>query len=316
MKPTIPLLALLLAGCAQPAPPGGGGIVSTNPCADAMLVELVPPSRIAAISHYSVQADASSMPLSVARRYATTAGTAEEVVGLHPDLVVTSSFTPPATLAAYKRAGLKVLTLDSPTTIAASEAQIRTLAAALGAQGQGEAMVARIEKAATDATPCLPLPAGEGRGPSHSDGKGEGDPGSVLRTFDPHPSAATRLPPSPKGRGTVCPSALLFIAGNLANGSGTLLDELMTRAGFRNAAADYGLHFTGTLPIETIAAHPPRIILAPDASRTATLRTRVLARTGASVMQANFPRNLVNCGGPAIVPALQRLAEIRRSLGS
>lgn len=114
----------------------------------------------------------------------------------------------------------------------------------------------------------------------------------------------------------MCPAALLFIAGNLANGSGTLLDELMARAGFRNAAADYGLHFTGPLPIETIAAHPPRIIIAPDASRTAILRTRVLARTGATVREARFPRHLVNCGGPAIVPALQRLTEIRRSLGA
>jgi len=319
MKPTIPLLALMLAGCTQPAAPGGGGIVSTNPCADAMLVDLVPPSHIAAISHYSVEPDASSMSLPVARRYATTAGTAEEVVGLRPDLVVTSSFTPPATLAAYKRAGLKVLTLDSPTTIAASETQIRTLAAAVGAPQQGEAMVARIESAVAEATPCLPLPLGEGRGPSRSDGKGEGravSAATATASFDPHPSGAARLFPSPNGRGTMCPAALLFIAGNLANGSGTLLDELMARAGFRNAAADYGLHFTGPLPIETIAAHPPRIIIAPDASRTAILRTRVLARTGATVREARFPRHLVNCGGPAIVPALQRLTEIRRSLGA
>jgi iron complex transport system substrate-binding protein len=322
MKRTISLLALTLAGCTPPAASGGGGsvlqsIVSTNPCADAMLVELVPANRIAAISHYSVQADASSMPLSVARRFATTAGTAEEVIGLHPGLVVTSSFTPPATLAAYQRVGLKVLTLDSPTTIAASEAQIRTLAAALGARARGEAMVERIEKAASEADPCLPLPLGEGRAPSRSDGKGEGRAiTTAANSLDPHPSAASRLPPSPKGRGNGCPSALLFIAGDLANGTGTLLDELLTRAGFRNAAADYGLHFTGGLPIETIAAHPPRIILAPDASRTAILRSRVLARTGATVSQENFPRRLVNCGGPAIVPALQRLANIRRSLGS
>ena len=134
MKRAIPLLLLTLAGCTQPAAPGGGGIVSTNPCADAMLVALVPPSRIAAISHYSVEAEASSMPLAIARRFATTTGTAEEVIGLRPDLVVTSSFTPPATLAA-----------------------------ALGAPAQGEAMVARIEAAAAETTPCLPLPLGEGR---------------------------------------------------------------------------------------------------------------------------------------------------------
>ncbi|MFA5964380.1 MAG: ABC transporter substrate-binding protein [Sphingomonas sp.] len=280
MKAAIPLLLVALAGCARAVAPGGGGpaprtIVSTNPCADAMLVELVPPARIAAISHYSVQAEASSMPLAAARRFATTAGTAEEVIALHPDLVVTSSFTPPATLAAYRRAGLAVLTLDSPTTIAASEAQIRTLAAALGARDEGEAMVGRIKSAVLNAAV-----------PRQSSGNADN------------------------------PSALLFIAGDLANGTGTLLDELMTRAGFRNAAADYGLRFTGPLPIETIAAHPPRVILAPDSSRTATLRTRVLARTGAAVEHASFPRKLVNCGGPSIVPALQRLAQIRRSLTS
>jgi len=292
MKLAIPLLFLTLAGCTQPAAPSRGGIVSTNPCADAMLVELVPPGRIAAISHYSLEPDASSMPLDVARRFVTTAGTAEEVVGLRPDLVVTSSFTPPATLAAYQRAGLKVLTLDSPTTIAASEAQIRMLAAAVGAPQQGEAMIARIESAVSPSSLPRRRP-----GPSI---------GPVVTGPRPSPGKATG------GN----PSALLFIAGDLANGSGTLLDELLARAGFRNAAVDYGLRFTGGLPIETIAAHPPRVILAPDASRTAILRTRVLARTGATVTEASFPRRLVNCGGPAIIPALQRLSEIRRSIGS
>ncbi len=295
MKRAIPLLFVALAGCAGPVAPGGGGsapqtIVSTNPCADAMLVELVPPGRIAAISHYSVRAEASSMPLAVARRFATTAGTAEEVIGLHPDLVVTSTFTPPATLAAYRRAGLKVLTLDSPTTIAASEAQIRTLAAALGATASGEAMVSRIESALSKSSVPRRRP-----GPNNA-------------------TPATGPRPSPGNNSD--PTALLFIADDLANGSGTLLDELMSRAGLRNAAADYGLRFTGTLPIETIAAHPPRVILAPDASRTATLRSHVLARTGATVAEGRFPRNLINCGGPSIVPALERLAQVRRSLAS
>ncbi len=38
---------------------------------------------------------------------------------------------------------------------------------------------------------------GEGRGPSRSDGKGEGDAQSALTP--PHPSGASRLPPSPTG---------------------------------------------------------------------------------------------------------------------
>ncbi len=140
------LLCLTLAGCAA-GPPRGGGIVSTNPCADAMLVELVPPQRIAAISHYSQNPAATSIPLAVARRFRVNHGTAEEIVAMRPELVIASSFTSPATRGAYARAGLKALYLDSPTTIEASKAQVTQLAEALGAGEQGRAMNARIDRA-------------------------------------------------------------------------------------------------------------------------------------------------------------------------
>lgn len=275
MQKLLPL-ALLLVGCSAPvAPRAGGGaplrIVSTNPCADAMLVDLVSPDRIVAISHYSQDPAATSMPLDVANRFATTAGTAEEVIALDPDLVLTSSFTPASTRNAYDRAGLKTLLLDSPTTIEASKTQIMQVAGAVGEEARGRALNARIDHALSSARP-------------------------------------------PKEKRSL--SALLFIGGSLANGSGTLLDELLARAGFRNAATDYGLAFTGTLPIETIAAHPPRVILTPGPSRTAALRTRVLAATGAGTVEAEFPRTLVNCGGPTIIPAITRLAAIRRQVAS
>src|SRR5689334_19521194 len=122
------LLGLLLAGCAAP-PPRGGGIVSTNPCADAMLVEMVPAERISAISQYSLDAEATSIPLEVARRFRSTRGTAEEVIALRPDLLIASSFTSPSTREAYARAGLNTLYLDSPLTIEASKAQVTELAA-------------------------------------------------------------------------------------------------------------------------------------------------------------------------------------------
>lgn len=148
-----------LAGCA-PAPRGGGGIVSTNPCADAMLVELVPHDRIAAISHYSQDPGATSIPLDLANRFRGTRGTAEEVVAMKPDLVIASSFTAPATRAAYARAGLRTLYLDSPVTIEASKAQVTELAATLGAVDKGRAMNARIDRAvAAAASSGRPVPA-------------------------------------------------------------------------------------------------------------------------------------------------------------
>lgn len=254
-------IALALAACASP-PHGGGGIVSINPCADAMLVRLVPASRIAAISHYSHDPMATSMPIAVARRFRATAGTAEEVIALAPDLVVASRFTAPATRDAFARAGLRTLYLDAPATIAASEAQVRQLAAAVDAGAAGERMVSAIERS---------------------------------------------LPPVPVGRR---PSALLFIAGDLATGAGTLLDEMMTRAGFANAAAGYGLQFTGRLPAERLVAQPPEVVIAPAGGRGVDLRRRLLPH----MVEADFPRQLVNCGGPSIVPAMRRLMAIRAGL--
>ncbi|WP_404367817.1 ABC transporter substrate-binding protein [Sphingomonas sp. MMS24-J45] len=268
----VPLLAVLLAGCAAPArgPASGGlpagGIVSTNPCADAMLVELAP-ERLSAISQYSHNPAATSLPLSVARRFPSTAGTAEEVIALRPSLVVTSSFTPLATRDAYRRAGLKTLLLDSPATVAASEAQIALVAEAVGQSARGRAMIARIEQAVARAAP--------------RDAKAP-------------------------------PSVLLFIGGTLANGPGNLLDELMARAGLHNAAKDYGLAYTAPVALESIAAAPPALILTPGPSRNATLRARVLNRMHAPTRYATFARTLINCGGPTIVPAVTRLAELRR----
>lgn len=266
MRWLLPLL--LLAGCA-PAAAGSGGIVSLNPCADQLLLALVPPERIAAISHYSQEPGATSIPLGTARRFRATAGTAEEVIALAPDLVVASSFTPPATREAFARAGMRTLYLESPTTIAASKAQVTELARAVGAEARAAALNARIDAAAAGAQAVdAPVPA------------------------------------------------LLYIAGDLANGGGTLLDEMMGIAGLRDAAADYGLAMTGTLPVETILAKPPAVILTPDAGgRTATIRRRLLQRTGARVREVAFSSALVNCGGPTIPAALARLAAIRRQIG-
>ena len=115
--------------------------------------------------------------------------------------------------------------------------------------------------------------------------------------------------------------ALVWIAGNLVSGGGNLLDEMMTRAGFSDHAARYGLQFTGYLPIEHVVIDPPRVMLVPDepgraaSSRSAQLRSRVLAHLGARVEEARFPRDLVNCGGPVIAKAMTRLADVRRGIG-
>ena len=124
-----------------------------------------------------------------------------------------------------------------------------------------------------------------------------------------HPRPAAGGPP-PRAGEVKGPAALFYIVGDLASGSGNLLDELITRAGMRNAAADYGLTYSGTIPLETLVARPPSVVISTGKGRSAELRHRLLS----GVPEARFPRQLINCGGPSIPSALARLRAIRAGL--
>ena len=116
-------------------------IVSLNPCTDAILVEVADPGQLLAISAYSRDPASSSMDLAMARRLPSTNGTAEEVLALHPDVVISGSYTAPATRAAFAGLGLRLEELPIAPTVAESEAQVRRLAALAGHPERGEAMV-------------------------------------------------------------------------------------------------------------------------------------------------------------------------------
>lgn len=275
----LPLL-LVLASCTATPPHADGGdglrIVSTNPCSDAILLELAPPGQIAAISLYSQDPGSSSIPPEVARKHRGIAGTAEEVIALSPDIAILSAFDSAATRDALHRSGIRTLALGMPATVAESRAQIREIARAIDAPGRGEALIARIDEAVE-----------RGSSAAH--------------------------PPLP---------ALLWHGGGMASGSGTLIDELMTRAGFRNVSAAYGITFTNILPLEPVLLDPPRVMLTPvggsggeEESRILALRHRAAAHL-TNTSEAAFPENLSYCGGPTIIRAMDRLAEIRREFGS
>jgi len=261
------MLALgLLGGCA-PRAVRTGGIVSTDPCGDAMLVELAPWDRIAAISRQSSEPAATSIPPEVTKHFSAVGGAAD-VIARRPDLVVIGGATPAAVREAYRRAGLRVMALDPPDGVTASETQVMRLADTLDLHARGIAMVRRIEIALAAAAP----PAGD----------------------------------------TAHPSALLYLGGNRVAGGGSLLDELLRRTGFRNAAADYGLRSDGTLPVQAIIDAPPDVILMPSPKdRPSALRADVLQyRTHLAL----FPSALEHCGGPVIGRAAETLAAVRRKI--
>ena len=155
--------AATLAACTPHAePPHTPKIVSLNPCSDAILAEVTGPGQLLAISHYSADPRSRSMDPRVARQYPATRGTLEEIIALHPDVVVDGTFVAPATAAAYHRLGVALETLPIAATVEDSHAQIRRLAALAGHADRGEALIQRINAALVQAAPApgtVSLPA-------------------------------------------------------------------------------------------------------------------------------------------------------------
>lgn len=113
-------------------------------------------------------------------------------------------------------------------------------------------------------------------------------------------------------------SAVIWQNGGFVAGAGTLQDELLTRHGFRNASAAYGLKSWGVLPLETLIRNPPQIIFMPtkgdgDDERALQARGQLLRHLGGNTQIVDFPDRLLFCGGPTIIKVSQILAKTREA---
>ena len=74
------------------------------------------------------------------------------------------------------------------------------------------------------------------------------------------------------------------------------------------------------LPLEGLLTYPPAVLLAGrtdmgagsgDANRM--LSHRALVKAGKRINIAQYPSNLLHCGGPVIIRSVERLSAIRRT---
>lgn len=105
-------------------------------------------------------------------------------------------------------------------------------------------------------------------------------------------------------------SAIIWTSGGFVPGKGTIRDEMLARAGYRNASAKYGLGEWDMLPLETLLRDPPDIIFTPmrapgDDARALALRHRVLRLLRGRTRIIAFPERLLNCGGPSVIAAMR-----------
>ena len=109
--------------------------------------------------------------------------------------------------------------------------------------------------------------------------------------------------------------ALIWQGGGLVPGQKSLANEMLAQSGFRNMGVAYGLVGWSTLPLEPVLWNPPRVILSSGGSeRDMVQRHNALARLKGRTTVAEFPENLLFCGGPTIIRAMARLKRVRMGL--
>jgi iron complex transport system substrate-binding protein len=107
-------------------------------------------------------------------------------------------------------------------------------------------------------------------------------------------------------------SAIIWQSGGFVAGKGTLQDELLSRAGYRNASEIYGLKQWEQLPLETLIRNPPDVIFMPlsgdgdgDAARELAARQKLLRHLRGKLAIVRFPDRLLFCAGPTIIDVMQ-----------
>jgi iron complex transport system substrate-binding protein len=132
---------LLLPGQVAAAPQR---IMSLKVCTDELLLDLVPPSRIASITFLSREKAALKV-WPQAARIPINHGTAEEILKLHPDLIFTDPFMAPSLRPLLAKSGAQIVEVPPAENFDQIRSVTRMVAHAVGEEARGEALIARMD---------------------------------------------------------------------------------------------------------------------------------------------------------------------------
>lgn len=112
------------------------------------------------------------------------------------------------------------------------------------------------------------------------------------------------------------PRALVFNPNGVTVGKGTLVDDIMARAGLDNVATHMNLGNYSQIPLEVLVESAVDILIisgsreGPPALATEILKNPVLSQLGRHTHVIVLPPRLWNCAGPEIVEAISRLRAV------
>jgi iron complex transport system substrate-binding protein len=121
-------------------------------------------------------------------------------------------------------------------------------------------------------------------------------------------------------RPSVPPTAIVLNPNGFTVGRGSLVDEVITRAGLENMAVRLGVGEYGQLPLEIITMNPVDVLIVssyrdgPPAMATELLKHPVLSRLSDRTRVVVMPGRLWNCGGPALTEAIETLMQVAKEV--
>jgi len=244
-------------------------VVSINMCMDELVLRLADRDAIASVTWLSQDPRNANMA-EAAKGLPANNGLAEEALSFHPDLVLAGPFTERSTIALLGQVGAPVVEFGVPETFDDVRRQIREVAAVLGEPERGEALVADVDR-------------------------------RLARiSVDANPSPL---------------KAIILRPNGFTVGPGSLVDEILRRAGMTNLAARLDVGAYQQIPLERLALLDADVLIvdsegfeAPSLA-TEALSHPIVAALSRRMKVVALPSRLWTCAGPALVDAVQRLAE-------
>ena len=138
------LLLLLTAGRGMAAPVPHR-IMSLKICTDELLMDLVPPSRIASLTFLS-QEKAALKLWPEAARIPVNHNSPEEVLVTRPDLILTDSFTSPEMRVLLAKSGARVVEVPPAENFDQIRAVTRLVGMAVGELAKAEALIQQMDR--------------------------------------------------------------------------------------------------------------------------------------------------------------------------
>jgi len=140
-------LALMLSCAVGQAAPQR--IVSLNMCTDQLLIDLAEPRHIVGLSPFA-RDPARAFEATRAARFPILSGTAEEVMVIRPDLVVSSRYMKRETRQFITARGLTLVEFDDPRTLAEARTQIAEMGRLLGVETRASERLAAFDAALSE----------------------------------------------------------------------------------------------------------------------------------------------------------------------